>query len=440
MIAYNRKGTCILLIYVIILSTACSTSKRGLFVKKTAHEKYASHLIDAGLANSVMGSLWFTSAEKALTRPLTITLPYKETGYFAAEKPDAAGYSFTAHRGDKLVIQVSVKPSGNFKLFADLWQTAEGNNKPTLLAAADTSTGNIHYEMERDGRVLLRLQPELLQQGEYTVTITTAPSLAFPVPDGQSSRIGSFWGANRDNGSRSHEGIDIFGKFRTPVVAAADGFITSTRENNLGGKVVFLRPEGKPYTLYYAHLDSQLVKEGQRVRTGDTLGLMGNTGNARNTPTHLHFGIYTNNGAVDPLPFVNTNRPSPAVIQASTDLLQRTIRNTVTTSLLASPLKGSALIEKLPVNHIMQAIAATGHWYKVVLPDNREGFIESKSVSGQPYKKQVTKNAMRLLDAPDTIAAVKTIIPAGSSINLLGDHGPYHFVYYNEQKGWIQPD
>lgn len=88
----------------------------------------------------------------------------------------------------------------------------------------------------------------------------------------------------------------------------------------------------------------------------------------------------------------------------------------------------------------MQAIAATGHWYKVVLPDNREGFIESKSVSGQPYKKQVTKNVMRLLDAPDTIAAVKTIIPAGSSINVLGDHGLYHFVYYNEQKGWIQPD
>lgn len=424
----------------LVMFASCSSSKRGLFAKKTAHEQYASRIADAGLGNSTMGSLWFAAAEKALVRPLTVTLPYKETGYFAAEKPDAAGYVFTARRGDKLDIHITVRSSVRLRLFTDLWQPAEGTNKPALLATADTVTGGLQYEVERDGRFLLRLQPELLQSGEYTVTINTGPSLAFPVAGSTDHRIGSFWGDNRDKGARRHEGIDIFGKFRTPVIAAADGIITSARQNNLGGKVIFMHPQGKSYTLYYAHLDSQLVREGQNVRTGDTLGLMGNTGNARNTPTHLHFGIYTNNGAVDPLPFVNRKRPEPSSIQASTDLLQRTARSTTATSLLASPIKNSTPLEKLPANYIMQVIAATGSWYKVMLPDNREGFVDSRSVSGQPYKRLLTKNSIRLFDAPDSIAAVKTTIPAGKDVQILGNQGTYQFVNYGEQTGWIQVD
>lgn len=424
----------------LFMLTACSSSKRGLFAKKTAHEQYAGRITDAGLGNSTMGSLWFSAANKALARPLTITLPYRETGYFAAEKPDAAGFLFTARRGDKLDISVTIRSSVRLRLFTDLWQPAEGANKQVLLAEADTLTGALQYEVERDGRFLVRLQPELLQSGEYTLTINTAPSLAFPVAGNADHRIGSFWGDARDKGARNHEGIDIFGKFRTPVVAAADGLVTSTRQNNLGGKVVFMHPEGKSYTLYYAHLDSQLVREGQRVRTGDTLGLMGNTGNARYTPTHLHFGIYTNGGAVDPLPFVNRKRPSPASIQASTSLLQTPARSTAATSLLASPAKNSSTVEKLPANYIMHITAATGNWYKVVLPDNREGFVESKFISGQPYRRLRTKTNTRLLEVPDTVAAMKTMIPAGKDIQVFGNSGSYQFVNYEDVKGWIQVD
>ncbi|MCF6402555.1 M23 family metallopeptidase [Chitinophaga filiformis] len=439
-IAYNSPITGLFFIYCLLVCTACSSSKRGLFAKKTAHEQYASRITDAGLGTSTMGSLWFAAAEKALVRPLTVTLPYRETGYFAAEKPDAAGYLFTARRGDRLDVQITVKSSVRLQLFTELWQPAEGSEKPRLLATADTVTGSLQYEIERNGRFLLRLQPELLQSGEYTVSINTAPSLAFPVAGNMDHRIGSFWGDRRDKGARSHEGIDIFGKFRTPVVAAADGIVTSTRQTNLGGKVVFLSPNGKPYALYYAHLDSQLVREGQRVRTGDTLGLMGNTGNARTTPTHLHFGIYTNSGAVDPLPFVSRNRPEPATVQANTSLLRQTARSTTATPLYASPIKNSTSLEKLPANYIMYVMAATGNWYKVVLPDSREGFVESKSVSGQPYKRLLTKTSTRLFDAPDSIAAVKTTIPKGKDINVLGSNGIYQFVNYEELNGWIQVD
>jgi Membrane proteins related to metalloendopeptidases len=46
------------------------------------------------------------------------------------------------------------------------------------------------------------------------------------------------------------------------------------------------------------------VASGAHVETGDILGFVGNTGNARTTPPHLHFGIYTGSGPVNPAPFL----------------------------------------------------------------------------------------------------------------------------------------
>ena len=135
-------------------------------------------------------------------------------------------------------------------------------------------------------------------------------SLAFPVA-GKRSNIGSFWGASRDGGSRSHEGIDIFAKKGTPVVAIANGTIVSKGRTPLGGKVLWLKPAGHSWSAYYAHLDKQKVKEGQYVRKGQVIGTVGNTGNARHTPSHLHFGIYTGKGAVNPLPYVKN---SPKIV------------------------------------------------------------------------------------------------------------------------------
>ena len=57
--------------------------------------------------------------------------------------------------------------------------------------------------------------------------------------------------------------------------------------------------------LYYAHLDQQLVSPGERVNAGEIVGTVGNTGNARTTAPHLHFGIYAvGRGAIDPYWFI----------------------------------------------------------------------------------------------------------------------------------------
>lgn len=134
--------------------------------------------------------------------------------------------------------------------------------------------------------------------------------LAFPV-SGFNSKIGSFWGASRDGGERSHKGIDIFARRGTPVVAIADGVIVDKGNTGRGGKVVWLQPDDQPLKAYYAHLDTWKVKKGQRVKKGQVLGTVGNTGNAKTTPAHLHFGIYTKKGAVNPLPYVKKAKKVP---------------------------------------------------------------------------------------------------------------------------------
>lgn len=150
-------------------------------------------------------------------------------------------------------------------------------------------------------------------------------SLVFPV-SGKKSFIGSFWGAVRDGGKRKHEGIDIFALKGTPVVAICDGIIVSRGNTPRGGKVLWLQSTTHPMTAYYAHLDHQKVKSGQFVRKGQVIGTVGNTGNARYTPAHLHFGIYKYFGAVNPLPYVKNSKKIavPATLPKPKPALKRT--------------------------------------------------------------------------------------------------------------------
>ena len=169
---------------------ACSIPNRGLFAGKTPHEHYADMLRKSGLSKTALGKSWFGASDSSLLRAHTIQLPYRETGYFDASLPEAVGYRFAARRGDKLAILISSVPDTGFTMFLDLWEP-EANEKPRFLAAADTSGFRISYEVTRDGDYLVRLQPELLAGGEYTMTIRTGPSLDFPVATDATPRIGT---------------------------------------------------------------------------------------------------------------------------------------------------------------------------------------------------------------------------------------------------------
>ncbi|MDB5253433.1 MAG: family metallopeptidase [Flaviaesturariibacter sp.] len=128
-------------------------------------------------------------------------------------------------------------------------------------------------------------------------------TLAFPVA-GTKSHIRDKWGASRGGGIRRHKGIDIHARKGTPVVAVCDGVIVTRDHTPIGGNTLWLKSPNQSWTAYYAHLDKQLVREGQHVKKGQVIGTVGNTGNARTTPSHLHFGVTQGHSWVNPLPYV----------------------------------------------------------------------------------------------------------------------------------------
>ena len=432
----NRIYTGVFVIAVITFH-ACAAPGPGLFTRKSAHEQYGQRLTDAGLKSSALAQLWFQAGDHSLSAPLAVTLPYKEAGYFAAERPSASGVRFAVKKGEKISIALEKNPVTGFTVFYDVW--AATDNKPALLAAGDTTGNRLELDIKDNGNYIVRVQPELLKGGEYTLTITAGPSLAFPIPSSIKHNIGSLWGVGRDNGARRHEGIDIFAPVHSPAIACADGMITSVTENGLGGKVVFMRPDNKSYVLYYAHLDSQLVTTGQAVRKGDTLGLTGNTGNARFTPSHLHFGIYTSGGATDPLPFVNPVVKEPARISASLANLGKQVRSTGRSKLYSEPDAGTQGTA-LPDGALLLVDAASAGWYKVMLPGGQAGFVKSADVQGLnvALRRITLRSALPLYDGPDTGAAKKITLPAGKQMNVLGLYKDFYFISSSDTlSGWV---
>lgn len=432
------------LLYLLILLSllnSCSSPGPGIFGKKTPHQEYEKKIKDAGLKETALGEAWLRAAAITLSSPLDISLPYSETGYFADDRANGIGLRFRARRGQKLKITVTKKPTTNFAMYVDLWQPypASENKTPKFLSAADTVNLFLEQVVTEDTSFIIRIQPELLKEGEYTLSITTGPSLVFPISPKAKSNIGSFWGVGRDNGSRKHEGIDIMAAKRSPAVASAPGVVTRVNENALGGKVVFLRPENAFYTLYYAHLDSQMVTEGQRVQIGDVIGLIGNTGNAQTTVPHLHFGIYTNSGAVDPLYFVKNDYKEPAKLSVPVANLNTWMRSGKNARLILDQTNNTNFIA-LDESTLLRPEAGTGNSYRVILPDGRKGFIAGTSVTSamKPLRKISLKKAAPLLSKPDYGGLHKKMLVPGDKINILASFKDFYFVSDKDNlEGWV---
>jgi murein DD-endopeptidase MepM/ murein hydrolase activator NlpD len=133
----------------------------------------------------------------------------------------------------------------------------------------------------------------------------TAGGYVFPIY-GPSSFIDTF-GADRADVSW-HHGDDIFAPLGAPLLAVADGTLFSVGWNDIGGLRLWLR-DGAGNEFYYAHLSALSTRavDGAAVQAGDVIGFVGNTGDARGTPYHLHFEIHPvamlylgYDGAVDP--------------------------------------------------------------------------------------------------------------------------------------------
>ena len=184
------------------------------------------------------------------------------------------------------------------QLRADLnrYNSREIVRKPTIAPSTSSPQGRNREFAERANALFAPL---------------SGSALRMPVVGIRSYNLSDSWHDPRDGGARLHKGIDIFAPKGTEIVAVADGIVSYIGDQPKGGHCLWLTTENGS-SFYYAHLDRWAagLYEGMEVQSGDLLGYVGNTGNAKYTPSHLHFGVSQNDEMVNPFPLLTKATPT----------------------------------------------------------------------------------------------------------------------------------
>ncbi|MDT8368351.1 MAG: peptidoglycan DD-metalloendopeptidase family protein [Longimicrobiales bacterium] len=424
-------------------TTGCETIEvvRDEYRGDTPHEQYLAGLHAAGLAGTALSQAWITEAAKAIRNPVDVDLPILDEGWFSADDPTAIGYRFPASRGRHITVTIEIDPEEPGRVFVDLLRVAEDSTHPPRPVEADTLPGGgLRYEVRRDGVFIVRIQPELLHSGAYRLTLGENPALAFPVAGHGMRAIQSAFGAPRDGGRREHHGVDIFARRGTPVVASIAGRVRRVEVTNLGGKVVWLGDEKIRRSLYYAHLDSQTVSNGDRVEVGDTLGFVGNTGNARTTPPHLHFGVYAR-GPSDPDPYLRPNPRRLAALEVNPEMWGRWVRTESDgIRLRAGPSTRSEERAVLSTSTPLRVIGGSGRWYRVEAPDGQVGYIAARLTEAvdAPLSRVTMRAGAELRSRPLGDAPPRVRAESDAEVALLGRTAGFAWVRApSGLAGWV---
>ena len=315
--------------------SSCHTEK--LFNNQNPYESYVKALDKAGLQDYSLAKTWIKNGKVPIDFKLsTQEIPHSEMTYFDPGKAEALFWQYKVEEGSRVNINAQMLSDTTSIYFLDVFRKTS-NGYTQIYFSNDHRS--LAYTVKEDGEHLLRVQPELLEGGMVVVNIDVSGSITFPISEMHSGQIASFWGDARAGGSRRHEGVDVFAKRGTPVLAVARGRVSKAGQNRLGGNVVWLNT-GR-YNYYYAHLDSQFVQAGQRVKLGDTLGTVGNTGNARTTSPHLK---------------------EQGVFLAKSGNLR------------ASPNLSSKVISSYPNETLFDVLGKSGDWFRIKLPDHTIGY------------------------------------------------------------------
>lgn len=431
---------------VLVTASGCDgirDAAEELLDHRTPRQRYADALAAAGLGTTALATDWASTGQRALLDAPLVTSPHEEQGYLPPGEPAAIAFRVNVRRGQEVSLQVDLPGDTTTTLFLDAW-ALEGDSVPqhNHVAAADSGQRILSVSPRRDGILVLRAQPELLRGGRFRAIVRLSPTLAFPVKPGTERDIGSRFGAPRDAGARSHHGIDIFASRGTPVIAAAPGVVNRVNETPIGGKVVWMR-DATGNSLYYAHLDRQAVTAGMRVNVGDTLGYVGNTGNARTTPPHLHFGVYRRGeGPVDPYWFVFRPRGSPPRLVADTTHIGGWVRPSGRRALLqSSPDARADTVRLLMPQAAMRVLSAVGEFYRVRMPDGVTGFVSARhtesaesAIGRLPVEGAVLARPAAAVAPHDVVAMLR----GSDSVSVLGRFNDYVLVRSSRGMGWVQ--
>ncbi len=439
----SRPKWPVLAVLAVVSLSACDQVDRiqNELRDQTPHEAYLESLRAVNLTETALGSQWLRASVRSLSEAPSISLPFEEEGFLFAETPEARSYRIELKRGQRLSIEADLDGGDPFRFFIDVYRMPEdASNSPLPVLSTEFASERLEYVSSRRAEYVVRLQPELLRGGRYRVALRVQGSLAFPVAERDTRAVLSFFGDSRDGGSRDHHGVDIFAPRGTPVLSATNGRVYRVQTTPIGGNVVWVRDSDESHRIYYAHLDSQVATDGMEVERGTLLGFVGNTGNARTTPPHLHFGVYSR-GAVDPWDYLF--QPSQTLPDRSAPLeyvgdWTRTVNAGI--RLREGPDSRAEIVAELEESTPLRVLAAAGSWYRVRLPNGRDGFVAARLTEAvaEPLRRQFVESASELVSAPSPSAPVMEDVEAGTEVAVLGNYEGFLYVQSKDgSTGWI---
>lgn len=376
------------ILFLLVLTISCHREEPviGAF-KLPLHDRaaYEKWLKEVPEHSSKVLAVWDSISDWGFRDSLFVETPFFQKGFFLPNRKEILSFRMMMRRGEKVVIELT-KDSSDNQIFMDFFKVRKRSFEK--LWKSSNQTLSLTYEVPENGQYLLRVQPELFKTIPYELKIKKSPVYSFPVAGKGNEDIWSFWGDPRGGGKRKHKGIDIFARRGTPLIAITKAYVANVSDRGLGGKQIWLRDRLRRQSLYYAHLNEQFVREGQWVEAGDTIGTVGNTGNARSTRPHLHFGIYRRGfGAFDPLPAVfKTSKRNKKILGEIDATLQKGVI-LQEANLRVKPTRRSPIFYVLNKNKVLEILGANDNYYHVRLENGQTGFVHYSSV--KPFEEEV---------------------------------------------------
>jgi len=420
---------------------------------RDARARHEAALTEGGtLAEGVL-ALWREQAETALRTPLPLALPYAERLSLPAgiDPGSAQAFELRLAPPDVLHVVTAVGEGARGGLLVDVLQERGALGAERIASFGSEGRHSrpldVRWVPPVAGDYLVRVQPLVGSVGAFGFALARRPPLDFPVATDALDAVRSLFGDARDGGRREHHGIDIFAARGTPVLAAADGVVARVGNSARGGLHVWQRAEdhtGRSIgSLYYAHLDTVATLAGTRVARGDVLGTVGNTGNARTTPPHLHFGLYQRfRGPVDPLPYVGRARVPETTVGTGHVLAPWLAVASPALNLRSGPETTFDIVGQLAGGALVGVLGVSGDWVRVrthalgVAP--LEGFVSRALLEPPASVSLVLAEEATLLAAPAPGAPELARLAPGTGLEAVGTFGAHRLVVTKGgRRGWL---
>ena len=201
-------------------------------------------------------------------------------------------------RVERLTDQADAEPADEFATHNARFELAMGG--PSDSETVPPQIDNIYNAIDRISRQIDEREQQLNTLEEMLANRKVGERALFGAQPAHRAEISSYFGMRFDpiSGRRSmHQGIDFSGKSGSAILSAGDGVVTFAGQKQGYGRLIEVNHGDDCFTRY-AHSKLIFVKQGDVVKKGQVIALMGSSGRA--TGTHLHFEVYKHGRAVDP--------------------------------------------------------------------------------------------------------------------------------------------